>query len=78
MLCSHSSSGGTFSPGFEVGSGFRLKAEDNTIVEDLDGDGTEEIFSYEFNVMDVTEEQREYKFYILQDGVIVFVLVLDV
>ena len=50
-----------------IGS-YGLKAEDNAIVADLDGDGTEEVFFYEFDVTDVADEQREYKFYILQDG----------
>lgn len=60
---------GLFAAGLTVLLGtYTLKAQDNTLIADLDGDGTEEIVYYDSMVKDVDEENMEYSFDISIDG----------
>jgi len=60
---------GLFALGFTVIVGaYSLKAEDNTLIADLDGDGDDEIITYEENVVYNVEDDSEYSFRISIDG----------
>ena len=45
-----------------------LKAEDNTIYEDLNGDGVEECLTYDFKITQINDDDSEYRFVITEDG----------
>ena len=60
---------GIFALGFTALIGaYSLKAEDNTLIADLDGDGTEDIIYYEQSVKYVDEDTMDYTFDISING----------
>ena len=60
---------GLFVLGFIVLIGtYSIKAEDNTIIADLNGDGKEETVYYEQNVKYLDDDNSDYTFKITIDG----------
>ena len=60
---------GLFVLGFIVLIGtYSIKAEDNTLIADLNGDGKEEIIYYEPNVKYLDDDKTDYTFKITVDG----------
>jgi hypothetical protein len=52
---------GIFALGFTALMGaYSLKAEDKTFVEDLDGDGKEDIVTYDYSITEIDDENSEY------------------
>lgn len=64
---------GIFTLGFmTLLSAYGLKAEDRTFVDDFDGDGKEDIITYDYSINDIDDENSEYTLEFTIDGKTVY------
>ena len=65
--------GGMMVAGFvAAASAFGIKASDNTLIADLDGNGTEEIISYDENIEHLENGDINYSFEFTIEGKTVY------